>query len=50
MEKPLDFETIRSEFSEDDVAWILQDSQSGKYVTIPHPSYPGRNIFHFFLS
>jgi hypothetical protein len=32
------------------LAWVLQDARSGKYVTIPHPRYPGRIILHFFLS
>ena len=50
MAKPLDLDVIRAEFSEDDVAWVLRDEESGKYVTIPHVNYPGRNIFHFFLS
>ena len=26
------------------------DRKTKKYVTIPHPKYPGRNPIHFFLS
>jgi uncharacterized protein (DUF433 family) len=50
MEIPLDLDTILSEFSEEDTAWILKDLESGKYVTIPHERYPGRQIVHFFMS
>jgi hypothetical protein len=50
MTDPLSLETIRTEFSEDTEAWVLQDKKSKKYVTIPHPKYPGRNPIHFFLS
>lgn len=49
MTDPLSLEVIESEFSEEDVAWVLQDKGSGKYLTIPHPRYPGRNPIHFFL-
>jgi len=49
MSDPLSLEVIESEFSEQDVAWVLQDHDSGKYLTIPHPRYPGRNPLHFFL-
>ena len=50
MTDPLSLETIRAEFSEDTQAWVLQDKESKKYVTIPYPKYPGRNPIHFFLS
>jgi len=43
-------ETILSEFDEKSEAWVLQDSQSKKYVTIPDPRYPGKNPIRFFLS
>jgi hypothetical protein len=50
MADPLDLDTILAEFSEDDPAWVLCDTASGKYVTIPDARYPGRNIFRFFMS
>ncbi|MFZ2313713.1 MAG: hypothetical protein WAV82_13970 [Methylobacter sp.] len=50
MTDPLSLETILAEFSEDAKAWVLQEKKSQKYVTIPHPKYPGRNPIHFFLS
>ena len=50
MSEPLDIDTILSEFSEEDTAWVLREEDSGKNVLIPHSKYPGRNIFHFFLS
>jgi hypothetical protein len=50
MAMPLDTDTILSEFSEEDTAWVLRDLESGQYVTIPHQRYPGRHIFHFFMS
>jgi hypothetical protein len=50
MADPLELDTILAEFSEEDPAWVLRDAGSGKYVTIPHAKYPGRNIFHFFMS
>ncbi len=50
MSMPLDLDTILSEFSEKDTAWTLRDRKSGQYVTIPHERYPGRHIFHFFMS
>lgn len=43
MTDPLSLDTIQSEFSEESEAWVLQDTKSKKYVTIPHPKYPGRN-------
>lgn len=50
MTDPLSLETIVAEFSDDSEAWVLRDTKSKKYVTIPHPRYPGRNPIHFFLS
>jgi hypothetical protein len=50
MTEPLSLETILGEFNEDAKAWILRDAELGKYVVIPHPNYPGRNITHFFLN
>lgn len=50
MTDPLSLETIIAEFNDDSEAWVLQDKKSKKYVTIPHPKYPGRNPIHFFLS
>jgi hypothetical protein len=46
---PLSIEVLLSEFSEDDVAWVLQDLTSGKYVTVPDPQYPGRRPVRFFM-
>ncbi|MGZ8194683.1 MAG: hypothetical protein ACXWTH_03555 [Methylosarcina sp.] len=50
MTDPLSLETILAEFNKEAEAWVLQDEKSKKYVTIPHPKYPGRNPIHFFLS
>jgi len=50
MTDPLSLETIQTEFGEDTEAWVLQEKKSKKFVTIPHPKYPGRNPIHFFLS
>lgn len=50
MTEPLSLETILGEFNENAEAWILRDAESGKYVVIPHPAYPERNISHFFLN
>jgi hypothetical protein len=50
MTEPLPLETILEEFTEDANAWVLRDAESGKYVIIPHPNYPGRHIIHFFLN
>jgi hypothetical protein len=50
MTDPLSLETILAEFDEKAEAWVLQDRKTKKYVTIPHPKYPGRNPIHFFLS
>ena len=49
MTEPLSYEVIQAEFSENDEAWVLQDQGSKKYLTIPHPRYPGRHPIHFFL-
>lgn len=50
MTDPLSLETIITDFTEDTETWVLQDRTSKKYVTIPHPKYPGRNPVHFFMS
>jgi hypothetical protein len=50
MAMPRDLNTILSEFPEKDTAWTLRDRKSGQYVTSPHERYPGRHIFHFFMS
>jgi len=50
MTDPLSLDTIQTEFGEEYEAWVLQDTNSKKYVTIPHPKYPGRNSIHFFMS
>ncbi|MFZ4702041.1 MAG: hypothetical protein ACOYMG_18505 [Candidatus Methylumidiphilus sp.] len=50
MTDPLSLDTIQSEFSEQSEVWVLQDTKSKKYVTIPHPKYPSRNPIHFFMS
>ncbi|MCG5517429.1 MULTISPECIES: hypothetical protein, partial [unclassified Ectothiorhodospira] len=49
MSDPLSLNVIESEFSENSEAWVLQDRQPEKYLTIPHPRYPGRHPIHFFL-
>jgi hypothetical protein len=49
MTEPIPVETLLAELSEDADAWVLQDEQSKLYVTIPHPTYPGRQPIHFFL-
>ena len=50
MTEPYSLETILSEFSGDEDAWVLQEISTGLYVTIPHPKYPGRSSIHFFTS
>jgi hypothetical protein len=50
MTDPLSLETILAEFNDNSEAWVLQDRRTKKFVTIPHPKYPGRNPIHFFLS
>jgi hypothetical protein len=50
MTDPISLDVILSDFSENDSAWVLQDTGSGRYVTIPHPKYPGRQPIHFFMS
>lgn len=50
MAAPLSLDVIESEFSEEYEAWALQDSDTKKYVVIPHPNYPGRSPIHFFMS
>jgi hypothetical protein len=50
MTEPLSIETILAEFKEQDKAWVLKDVEVGKYVIIPHPSYPGHAIIHFFIN
>ena len=49
MTDPFSLDTIKSEFNEETEMWVLQDTTSKKYVTIPHPKYPGRNPIHFFM-
>jgi len=49
MAEPLSLEVIKSEFSEESEAWVLRD-ESGKYLIIPHPSYPNRKPIHFFFN
>ena len=50
MAEPLPLETIQAEFSEESEAWVLKDSKSGKYLIIPHSSYPNRKPIHFFFN
>lgn len=50
MSKSLSLETILSEFTEEDVAWIVGDDNSKQYLTIPDNRFPNREIFRFFLS
>lgn len=49
MTQPLPLDTILSEFSEDSEAWVLQDIESKKYVTVPDPRYPSKHPVRFFL-
>jgi hypothetical protein len=49
MDEPISLETILCEFPEDYEAWVLQDTASRLYVTIPHSKYPGREPIHFFM-
>lgn len=50
MTEPIALDVILSNFSNNDDAWVLRDAGSGKFVTIPHPEYPGRRPIHFFMS
>ena len=50
MAEPLLLETIESEFDEATEAWTLQDKQTGKYLIIPHRTYPNRHPIHFFFN
>ena len=50
MTEPYSLEAILSKFSDDSDAWVLQDKTSERFVTIPHPRYPGRNPIHFFIT
>ena len=50
MTEPLSLDVVLSEFDPTDEAWVLQDSQSGLYVIVPDPKYPGRKIIRFFMS
>jgi hypothetical protein len=50
MTAPLSQETILGGLKENAKGWILREAESGKYVVIPHPDYPERNITHFFLN
>jgi hypothetical protein len=47
---PLPLDTILSDFSEDDNAWVLQDLSSKDYVIIPDDRFPGRRPIRFFMS
>ncbi len=47
---PFALETMLGEFDDKYEAWVLRDSRSGLYVTIPHSRYPGKTIVHFFMS
>jgi hypothetical protein len=49
MPSPLELETILSEFDDKSEAWVLQDANSKKYVTVPDPRYPAKNPIRFFL-
>ncbi|MDQ2865450.1 MAG: hypothetical protein M3R51_04435 [Candidatus Eremiobacteraeota bacterium] len=44
MTDPLSLDVQLSEFDASYEAWVLRDANSGMYVTIPHPKYPGRTI------
>lgn len=46
--QPLDIDTILSELDDDARAWVLQDTESGKYVIIPDDRFPGRKPVRFF--
>lgn len=48
MAKPIDLETILSEFSEESSAWVLQDQDSLQYLIIPDLRYPSRKPVRFF--
>jgi hypothetical protein len=50
MTEPLSLETLLTEFTATDTAWVLRDARSGEYFMIPHDRYPNRVILHFFMS
>jgi hypothetical protein len=50
MTEPLSPETLLTEFTATDTAWVLRDMRSGKYVMIPHDRFPNRVMLHFFMS
>lgn len=50
MTQPLPLDTVLTEFSERQDAWVLQAKRSGKYLTIPDNRYPGRRPVRFFMS
>jgi len=50
MTEPLSLETILNELSDEDETWVLQNQQSGRYLTIPDDRFPGRLPIRFFLS
>ncbi len=50
MSDPLSLDTIVSEFSDESEAWVLKESSSAQYVSIPHPKHPGRRPLQFFMS
>lgn len=49
MTQPLPLDTILSEFNENSEAWVLQDKESKKYLTVPDSRYPGKHPVRFFL-
>ena len=50
MTEPLSLETILNELSDEDETWVLQNQQSGRYLTNPDDRFPGRLPIRFFLS
>jgi hypothetical protein len=49
MTKPLELDTILAEFDDSAQAWVLQDRNSGKYLIVPDPRFPGRKPVRFFM-
>jgi hypothetical protein len=49
MTNPIPLETILGEFSDDREAWVLQDRDSGQYVIVPDPRFPGRRPIRLFM-
>lgn len=50
MTEPIGIDSILSEFTEDDSAWIVMDAISGARLNVPAPQYPGIDVVRFFLS